>query len=71
MFRSVGIGFLYQNLNKKEVLIMKSTEVSAQKLSKLEKREKLFFMSHDNKIVPMPLNGHWNNDSGCRLDEKD
>lgn len=50
---------------------MKSTEVNAHKLSKLVKKEKLFFMSHDNKIVPLPLNGHWNNDSGCRLDEKD
>lgn len=40
---------------------------TAQKLSKSEKREKLFFMSKD-KVVSMPLNGHWNNDSGCRLD---
>lgn len=51
---------------------MSKAQFKAQGLSKSEKREKLFFMSHSkNNVVLMPLNGHWNNDSGCRLDEKD
>ena len=46
---------------------MQKKQTSAQKLSKSEKRDKLFFRSK-GKIVSMPVNGHWNNDSGCRLD---
>lgn len=49
---------------------MSKAQVNAQLLSKSEKREKLFFISSNDKVVPMPINGHWNNDSGCRLDEK-
>lgn len=49
---------------------MRKAQASPKKLSKEAKREKLFFESKEGKVVMVPINGHWNNDSGCRLDEK-
>ena len=33
-----------------------------------EQKRKLLFNIPTNNVVTMPVLGHWNNDTGCRVD---